>query len=141
MGEMDMNVWAVGLFGVVGALLRYGTGIAVQGWWAQPFPLGTLLVNYAGCLVLGWYSAWASAQPRLPAWVRVGFGTGFVGSFTTFSTFSVETVALFQAHREALGLLYVALSFAGGLAFAWAGTSLSERNLQRQEKQKGAVKR
>jgi CrcB protein len=130
---MDMNVWAVGLFGVVGALLRYGVGMAAQGWGTQPFPLGTLLVNYAGCFALGWFSAWAAAQPRLPVWVRVGLGTGFVGSFTTFSTFSVETIGLFQAHREALGLLYVALSLAGGLAFASAGLALAER--------KGAGKR
>lgn len=122
-----MKLWAVGLFGIAGALLRYLGGLWVRDWWALPFPLGTLLINYAGCLVLGWFAAWAAFRPKLPDWLRLGLGTGLVGAFTTFSTFSVEAVSLVQTGRPGTALLYVLASGLGGFALAWLGYGIARR--------------
>jgi len=116
-----MMYWAVGVFGMIGAALRYETGTAVGAMWPYPFPLATLLINYAGCLVLGWFTRAGSQWRWLPVWLRTGFGTGLIGSFTTFSTFSVETIGLLRGGRPGTALLYVVLSMAGGLLLAWLG--------------------
>jgi len=121
-----MNVWAVGLFGMAGACLRYMTGIWLHGRWATLFPLGTLTVNLAGCLALGWFAAWAASRPAFPAWLRTGIATGLIGSFTTFSTFSVETVELARGGHLGLAGLYLLLSVIGGLAFAGGGLAVHQ---------------
>ncbi|MEB3101425.1 fluoride efflux transporter CrcB [Ferviditalea candida] len=112
---------AVGVAGMIGAVLRYFLGIAVHGWWMHSFPLGTLLINYIGSFVLGWFTTWVNRAERVPAWFRVGFGTGLIGSFTTFSTFSIETVTLIHQQLWVDTLLYMTLSLFGGLLMAWSG--------------------
>jgi CrcB protein len=115
---------AVGVAGMIGALLRYSLGLLVDGWWVGAFPLGTLLINIIGSFALGWLTAWANRVGNVPAWVKPGIGTGLIGSFTTFSTFSVETVTLVQQQLWGDAALYVGLSLFGGLFFAWAGLSI-----------------
>lgn len=122
-----MKGWAVGFFGMAGALLRYMTGMWAHAGWTSPFPLGTLAVNLTGCLALGWLSAWTAARPGMPAWLGAGISTGLIGSFTTFSTFSVETLELLRAGHIGMAGLYVALSVAGGLACAWGGSGIYRR--------------
>lgn len=130
--------WPVGLFGIIGALLRYAIGNWAGHWWpSSTFPTGTLIINLTGCLLLGWFSTWAASKPGLPAWFRTGFGTGFVGAYTTFSTFSVETVTLMQADQIGLAALYVLSSFIGGLAFAGLGYGLYQA--QSRSRAKGAT--
>jgi CrcB protein len=129
-----MNAAAVGIFGAIGALLRYGLGLYVRDWWSSPFPLGTLLINLAGCLALGWFSSWAAARKGLPAWVRTGVGTGLVGAFTTFSTFSVETVELVRDGCWGFAALYVLASLAGGFLLAWAGYGLFQAQERRRDR-------
>ncbi len=123
-GVAGMKGWAVGLFGMAGALLRYMTGVWVHAGWSSPFPLGTFAVNMSGCLALGWLSAWTAARPGMPAWLSAGISTGLIGSFTTFSTFSVETMELFRDGEIETAGLYVALSVVGGLACAWGGSAI-----------------
>ncbi|GGE27406.1 putative fluoride ion transporter CrcB 1 [Marinithermofilum abyssi] len=115
-----MQILAIGCAGVIGAWLRYGLGLVVIGGWVAGFPLATWIANGIGSFVLGWWntSRWAKA---LPESVRSSVGTGLIGSFTTFSTFSVETLQLLQNGRWAIAGLYLFLSFAGGLAMAWLG--------------------
>lgn len=119
-----MNMLAVGAFGILGALLRYFTGVWVGGWWASPFPLDTLLINFVGCLVLSWFSAWVASRPNFPSWIRLGIGTGLVGSFTTFSALNAETVSLIENQLAGYAALYVLLSLLGGFVFAWTGFAL-----------------
>lgn len=109
----------VGAAGIAGALLRYGIGAAAGAWWDHSFP-GTLIINMLGCLALGLFLA------RVPAnslW-KATIGSGLIGSFTTFSTFSVETVKLAQEGRAALACGYAFASLAGGLLAAWVGSRL-----------------
>ncbi|GLY09478.1 fluoride efflux transporter CrcB [Pseudobacillus badius] len=105
--------------GFVGAISRYGFGE-----WIDPvhgFPLGTLLINLIGCFLLGWFLTYVSRSPRVKPEVVLMIGTGFIGSFTTFSTFSVETIRLVQAGSVLLAVLYVLLSTLAGLLLAEAG--------------------
>jgi CrcB protein len=104
-----MIYMAIGLLGALGALLRYYLGLLFA---AFSFPWGTLLANYLGCFALGWLS-----RTKVPKWV----GTGLIGSFTTFSTFSVETVMFFKQRQFFHAFLYILVSFAGGWLFAQAG--------------------
>lgn len=114
----------IGLFGMIGALLRYYLGITIDIWWVYSFPLGTLMINCLGALILGWFTFYIT-QLKLPEWFRLGFGIGLIGSFTTFSTFSVETTTLLSNGLIFNALLYVLLSLLGGLLFSFLGYKMS----------------
>ena len=108
--------------GVLGTLARYRIGIWVPGWAGTGFPWGTLLVNLVGSFVLGFATRSASVLPVSPE-VR-GFVTiGFCGAFTTFCTFTFETVGLLQQGEWGRGAVYALGSLALGLAAMLAGLS------------------
>lgn len=89
-------IW-IGAAGALGALARYGLGGLVQQRApGSEFPWGTLVVNLAGCLAFGFL--WAAAERRLPFTpeARLFVFIGFLGAFTTFSTFAYETGAMMQ---------------------------------------------
>ncbi len=85
---------AIGTGGFVGALSRYWVGRQVHFWLGSGFPYGTLTVNALGSLCLGFLTGVFQNHPTLHPEVRLGLTTGFLGAFTTFSTFSTETVML-----------------------------------------------
>lgn len=110
--------------GALGALLRYGATGWVQEWTASPFPWGTMTVNVLGSLVLGFAVVWLEAAATSPA-VRQ-FGTiGLLGAFTTFSTFSVEALALLRDGDWPAAGGYVLGSVAAGIAAAVIGFALA----------------
>ncbi len=117
---------AVALGGAVGAVARYGVGLVALRLWGGPFPVGTWAVNLAGSFLIG------LALPTLleqPVAVRLALVTGFLGAFTTFSAFSLETAALWEAGRPGLALLNAAGSVVLGLAAVglglWIGRALA----------------
>ncbi|WP_207893696.1 fluoride efflux transporter CrcB [Tepidibacillus fermentans] len=130
-----MNYFAVGLAGVIGALLRYYLGLSFHHWWISPLPLGTLMINYIGAFVLAWFNEKVAHTYSVPDWLRLGFGTGLVGSFTTFSTLSVETVTLIRLQLWGIAFSYVLLSLFGGLFFAYAGYRMGNLGLKQGEKE------
>jgi CrcB protein len=85
--------------GAAGTLARYGLGHAVQAWVGSRFPWGTLTVNLIGCFVFG--IVWALVEYRvgLDTQARLIILTGFLGAFTTFSTFGFETAQMIQARQ------------------------------------------
>ncbi|MCQ6281039.1 fluoride efflux transporter CrcB [Bacillus sp. EB600] len=90
----------VGIAGVLGSLSRYYLGLSIGTWWHHDFPLPTLSINLIGCFILSWLTMYISRLNLLHPYLVTGIGTGFIGSFTTFSTFSVETVKLIHSsHR------------------------------------------
>ena len=95
----------VSLAGGVGAALRFVLDGAVKGRSRMPLPLGTLLINVSGSLVLGFVTGLGSAGALASPAVSV-LGTGMMGGYTTFSTASVETVQLFRSGRTGLALAY-----------------------------------
>lgn len=121
MGRQKMIYWLVGLAGALGALLRYETGVVGSYIWGADYPLFTFLMNMAGSFGLGLLTAWTARHPSLPGWLQPVIGTGMIGAFTTFSTFSVETIALLREGSFGTAALYVVLSIWGGLAMAWLG--------------------
>ncbi|MCK4176670.1 fluoride efflux transporter CrcB [Aciditerrimonas ferrireducens] len=121
---MSAGLWlAVALGGAVGAPARYLVDRLLATRRPGRFPAGTLLVNLAGSLLLGFLAGLALAG-RLPPAVDAGVGTGFCGALTTFSTFSYETVRLVQDGDLLLGTLYVGGSLLLGLLAAAAGVAV-----------------
>lgn len=114
----------VGISGVVGALLRYFLGLSMGMIWHYSFPFATFITNVIGCFVLGWITTYLSRTNLIPPALVTGLGTGLIGSFTTFSTFSVETVKLVFAGQWGMAILYVLLSLWGGLLASYSGFRL-----------------
>ena len=114
------KIISIALGGACGALLRYFAGGLVHRLYAGPFPLGTMLINLSGSLVIG--ALWAAAEFfPVPQNARLFVFTGLLGAFTTFSTFSLESLHLARDGQGWLVFLNVALSVALGLLLVAAG--------------------
>ena len=109
-----LNILFVMIGGFIGAILRFLTGEWLYS--NQGFPFGTLTVNLLGCMVLG--GLFACCKKRYQK-VYLFIGTGIVGSFTTFSTFSVETLNLIIDQQYLLAITYISISIAGGLGLTF----------------------
>jgi fluoride exporter len=116
-----LNFLLVGLAGIIGALLRYLLGVYVGQWWLYLFPLATFVTNMVGSFLLGWFTNFLPRVKSLQPHMITALSTGLIGSFTTFSTFSVETVHLMDTSHWGMAILYVLLSLWGGLLFSWMG--------------------
>lgn len=127
----------VGLAGALGALARYGVGIGMHTLWTGTFPLGTLTVNLIGSFLLGWLTHYLFRTGRLSPMVVTALGTGFIGSFTTFSTFSVETIVMIESGNLIGALTYVTLSIVLGLFSSWLGYKLGRKRFRRFVKREG----
>jgi CrcB protein len=111
----------IALGGAVGSAGRYLLGLAIQNRSGFDFPLGTLLVNLSGCLLLGFLLRYALATPAISPELRALLTTGLCGGYTTFSTFGYETVALIQDGDWRRAVLYVGLSVFGGVLAIYLG--------------------
>ena len=115
----------VGCGGFVGAMARYGVSLTVARFWTRDFPLATLLINVTGSFILGFFSTWAFERAALdPAW-RLLVATGFVGAYTTFSTFEYETQRLTEAGAAGWALVNVLTSVAAGFLAVRLGVALA----------------
>ena len=108
--------------GALGALARYGVGRLLQGLSAG-FPWGTFATNVLGCLLIAACGALALRDVPLAPFLRVDVMTGFIGAFTTFSTFQLEGVMLWES-APARAALYLFGSVAAGLVAVWLGRVL-----------------
>jgi len=117
---MTVAIWiGVMLLGGLGAVARFSLDGAVSRRVARPFPVGTLVVNLTGALLLG-FLAGLALSPHLAMLA----GTGFVGSYTTFSTWMLETQRLSEERQVVSAFANIAVSVALGLAAAWLGQTL-----------------
>lgn len=118
----------IGAGGFLGTVLRYGVQL-----WLEPasanFPLAVLMINLAGCFFLGWFFTITPAKWRIPSEWRLLIGTGFTGAFTTFSTFSVDSIQLLQDRQLGLAVSYILLSVVIGLLMSFIGIKTGERML------------
>jgi CrcB protein len=118
-----LSVW-VALAAGAGAVARYVLDQIVEHRTSGPFPLGTLLVNLSGSLVLGLVVG-LGLHHGLPTTPSVIVGVGFAGGYTTFSTWAWESIALREDGEPGQAVINALGSFAAGLAFAAAGLGLA----------------
>ncbi len=122
---MGKILW-VGLGGFLGSIGRYLLGEYVQYLVkGTGFPYGTLTVNLIGCLGIGFLSQWVGTRGFLSPEIRLFVFMGLLGGFTTFSTFSYETMRLWQAGDSTAALANVAVHVVLGLGAAWLGHALA----------------
>lgn len=116
----------VAVGGFFGAIARYGIGSFFAANGTDAFPFGTFIVNLAGAFVMGLFLTLTREYLTISKELRIGISTGFVGAFTTFSTFTLETVLLIEAGRIFTGVAYLAASLLLGLTFLWFGVLLGK---------------
>lgn len=116
-----MNYLFVFIGGGIGAAARYGLQGFVYRYAPASFPYGTLAVNVLGSLVIGFLMAFFEERFLVTPALRVFLTVGILGGFTTFSSFSYETIALLRDGSYGLGLLNVAASVGTCLLATWIG--------------------
>lgn len=120
--EFWKHAAAVVVGGGLGSFLRFAAGAWVLHHHpAAKFPWATLGVNWIGCFLIGLIYGWVENRTMLGVPVRYFLVTGFLGGFTTFSAFGMETLYLFKRGEGLMAWAYILASVAGGLLLAWVG--------------------
>lgn len=121
------NLLAIAVGGAFGAVGRFASSQWIYGLLGRSFPYGTLFVNFIGSFIMGVLAIWLierfSAGPELRAFLLIGF----LGSFTTFSTFSLETVNLLSNGETLKALLNMCLSVFVCVTACWLGMILGRQ--------------
>lgn len=112
----------IGVGGCLGAISRYWLGLRITGMTSSGFPWGTLIINLSGCFILGLFIILSQSRLKLNSQLRLAISTGFLGAYTTFSTFSVETLGLFNEGKLLKAVVYVFTSIFLGIVLVWLGT-------------------
>lgn len=110
------NVLLIATGGFLGAICRYLISIYAKKQISTKFPVGTLIVNLAGSFLLGLLLSVDGNEV-----IKYFFGIGFMGAFTTFSTFKLETVQLIESSEKKLAFVNVLLTYTGGITLAFLG--------------------
>jgi CrcB protein len=117
-----MLLWVM-IAGALGTGARYLVGQWAASALGTTYPYGTMIVNLAGCLALGAVVQLASAGSLSPE-MRVAIGVGFLGGFTTYSSFNQETLMLMTSGATAAALLNIAVTLIGGLVAGLLGVAI-----------------
>jgi CrcB protein len=116
----------IALGGALGSIARYWVGSTIAERMGVRFPYGTLVVNISACLVIGFTLTYMGRRADLnPAW-RYLLPLGFIGAYSTFSTFEWETLSTMRSGAFFLATLYAGGSLILGLAATWCGAMLGE---------------
>jgi len=116
-------ILAVGLGSFIGGICRYMVTLFIQNKFLTTFPFGTMFVNVLGCFLIGVIYALSDRGNLSPLW-RMFLATGMMGGFTTFSTFSNETVSMLRDAEYVPAFSYIAFSIVIGVAATIGGISL-----------------
>ena len=115
----------VGLGGFVGSILRYKIGGLILHFLKQPkFPIGTIIINITGCLIIGLLSGIIEKHHVLSNEIRIFLFVGLLGGFTTFSAFGYETIYMVRRGDMLSAFFIIGLSVIGGLSLVWLGVKL-----------------
>ena len=116
----------IALGGALGSIARYWVGSTVAGRMGIRFPYGTLLVNLTACVIIGFSLTYLGRRADLnPAW-RFLIPVGFIGAYSTFSTYEWETLSSIRSGAFFLAALYALGSLILGLVAGWGGSLLAE---------------
>lgn len=121
-----MTWFFVAIGGAFGALARFGL-LALIPPATDRFPTATFLANVLGCFVMGAVYILIVEKPILNANLKPLVTVGFLGAFTTFSSFSIEALSLWSADHQAIAAIYLVATVVACLFAVWAGANLCER--------------
>ena len=116
---------AIAIGGVLGCWARYAMTNLVQAIYGREFPYATLTINLLACFMMGFLFEETLERLTISPVLRLGILTGFIGGFSTFSTFAMETLLLAEQGEPARSLLYVLLSIIFGLAAVTGGVYIA----------------
>jgi CrcB protein len=124
--ETLTRILAVAAGGALGAAARYGLNLLFVRTFA-PFPFATFFINVTGSFLIGFLATLFSEKLQLDENLRLFLTVGFLGAYTTFSTFEFETLTLVREKHLPTAMLYVSMSFAVGLIGVFAGVWLAKK--------------
>lgn len=116
----------IAIGGALGSIARYWVGSTVASRLGTKFPYGTFVINMTACLIIGFTITYLSKRAELNAVWRYLIPVGFVGAYSTFSTYEWETLSNLRAGALLLAALYAVGSLIVGLAAVWGGSILAE---------------
>lgn len=116
----------IALGGAFGSLARYWVGTTLGSRIGVRFPFGTLVVNMSACLVIGFAMTWLGEHLEISAAWRYFLAIGFVGAYSTFSTYEWETLESLRSGAFVMASLYALGSLALGLGATWCGAAVAE---------------
>lgn len=119
----------IGIGSALGGVARYGLGILAISAWGPEFPWGTIIINVAGSFIIGFFATITGPEGRLLVGTaaRQFVMVGFCGGFTTFSSFSLETVSLISSGRLLAAGANAGLSVIVCLFAVWLGYALAQK--------------
>ncbi|HML81500.1 MAG TPA: fluoride efflux transporter CrcB [Thiomonas arsenitoxydans] len=126
--DLSMTYVYIALFAIIGAFARYGQSIVVQGMLGRSFPFATLSINVLGSFLMGFLFFETLERINVSPELRTGILTGGLGAYTTFSTFSLESLNLIENGEMVKAGLYIGASVVLSIAAAIFGAFLS-RNM------------
>ena len=121
-----MRLFAIAAGGAIGAVLRFWISTSTYSLLGSEFPYGTLVVNVLGCLLMGFLYTFMLEHFTSVEW-RAALLVGLLGAFTTFSTFSLETLNLLTAGEHTKALLNIFVSVSVCLLATWLGMQLARQ--------------
>ena len=122
-----MRLLLIAVAGGLGSVARYALGVWVQRLSSSAFPIGTVLVNVLGCLLIGFLAtAFSGRVLVMREEFRIALTVGFLGGFTTFSAFTMETAALMNEGHGFRAAINVLLSISLGLLAVWSGARIAD---------------
>jgi CrcB protein len=119
------KVLFIAIAGLLGTLARYWLSGWADARWGATFPIGTLIVNLTGCLLIGFLFHATGEKYLVDPVLRSAVLVGFLGGFTTFSSFGIQTFALLRDGEMFLAGVNVLVSNVAGLLMVWAGYAVS----------------
>jgi CrcB protein len=121
--------WGVAVGAALGGLSRFYLGSMIQQWAGADFPLGTLIINISGSLLLGFIMRYALQSNAITPVTRTMLATGFCGGYTTFSTFAYDTALQLQNREYGRAAVYVGTSVVVAVIGMFAGFAIANQLL------------
>ena len=122
----ELSLLAIAIGGGLGSIVRFVISREMGNWLGNYLPYGTLTVNVAGSLALGWFITFFFDRPELSSALRLSLTVGFLGAFTTFSTFSYESLQLLLDGSVWRAIFNVVLNAAACIGMCYLGMQLAK---------------